>query len=754
MGVAVSAVRCVVVLAVVCAAACSNPDATKRRYLENGNKFAEQKKYTEAILEYRNALQIDDKYAEARKQLAEAYASSGNTEGAFREYKRAADLLPDDTAVQMRAATLLFMAGQFEDVRTRAEAVLRKNPKDLDAQILMANAMVGLRDLEGGVRELDEAIALDPTHAATYTNLALLKLAQGQSEAAQAAFEKAVSLDPSSLKARLALTHFFLSTGKLAMAEKTLNEALKIDPNDTLANRTLAALYIGTGRHTLAEKPLKLIVDVTKTARSKFVLAEYYAREGRPKDARLLLEPLVKSNDTYAEAQTRLALLTYAGGDRDRAKKMLNEVLAAYPSHPVALQVRARWYLADGQPAQALDRAKAAVNAAPRSIDALYLLGTLQALNKQPEAATTSFNQVLKLNPRATAAQIQASQLRLEQGEADAAVGLAQDAVASAPAIPEARLVLARALVAQHDFTRAEVEINQLLSRYPRASAVHSIKGTMHLLKGDAAAARQAYQKAFDLAPGSIAALTGLTMLDMQQQKIDAARARLESRLVTDAKRPDVLALAGKVYLAAGDPMKAEQLLRQTIQLAPGMPEPYMMLVDIYRSQQRLPAAQAEYDAMVARDAGNVGARMMAATLAHAQNNPTEAKKRYSELLALEPRAVIAANNLAWIYADERQNLDTALDLAGRATEQLPDYADAWDTLGWVYYQKQLPLLAIQPFERAVTRDPNNATFHYHLALAFIGGGDRAKARESLERALKLQPDFKEAQKEMRALNQ
>jgi Tfp pilus assembly protein PilF len=71
-----------------------------------------------------------------------------------------------------------------------------------------------------------------------------------------------------------------------------------------------------------------------------------------------------------------------------------------------------------------------------------------------------------------------------------------------------------------------------------------------------------------------------------------------------------------------------------------------------------------------------------------------------------------------------------------------------------VYYRKQLPLLAIDPFEKAVTRDPGNATFHYHLALAFIGGGDRARARESLERALKLQPDFKDAQTEMRALNQ
>ena len=88
--------------------------------------------------------------------------------------------------------------------------------------------------------------------------------------------------------------------------------------------------------------------------------------------------------------------------------------------------------------------------------------------------------------------------------------------------------------------------------------------------------------------------------------------------------------------------------------------------------------------------------------LVHAQGRLAEAKRRYAELLEREPRAAVAANNLAWIYADEQQNLDVALDLAERATEQMPDYAEAWDTLGWVYHRKQLPMLAVAPFEKAV----------------------------------------------------
>src|ERR1044071_1712841 len=195
---------------------CSS-EAKKKEYFEAGKRLVTEKRYVEAILQFRNALQIDDKYADARVQLAETLALSGNPEGAYREYQRAADLLPNDPSVQTRAATLLFMAGQFEDVRTRVQAVLKKNPKDLDAQLLYANALVGLKDIEGGVQQIEEAIKIDPSNAATYTNLALLKMAQGQRDAAEAAFRKAVELDPKSIKARLALTYFQMAAGTMAL---------------------------------------------------------------------------------------------------------------------------------------------------------------------------------------------------------------------------------------------------------------------------------------------------------------------------------------------------------------------------------------------------------------------------------------------------------------------------------------------------------------------------------------------------------
>ena len=739
---------------VIVVTGCTSSETRKQEFFEAGKRLAAEKRYVEAILQFRNALQIDDKYGEARAQLAEALAARGNPEGAYREYQRAADLLPNDPAVQTRAATLLFMAGQFEDVRTRAQAALKKNPKDLEAQLLYANALVGLKDLEGGVKQIEEAIRIDPAHAATYTNLALLKLAQGQREASEGAFRRAVELDPKSMKARLALTYFQMAAGDVAQAEKSLAEALAIDPRDPLTNRTLAVLYAATGRDALAEAPLKVVVEVTKTARAKFALADYYIRLKRTADARAVLDPLVKDRDASAEAQIRIAELTYSTGNTVGGKKALAEVLRSYPNHPAALQLRAKWLVLDGRPAQALEAASAAVTAAPRDVGALYLRGTLQAVLGQRDAAVRSFNDVLRLNARAAAAQIQLSQLSLRGGDTENAVGMAREAVANDPRSAEARLVLVRALIAQREFARADAELSGLLAAFPKAAGVNAAKGTLELLKGNKAGARAAFQRGFDSEPSSIAAVSGLSLLDVQEQKTADAVARVEKRLAAEPKRPELLLLAGRVYIADKNLKKAEQVLRQVLDLTPTMPEAYLRLTDVYRETQRIDAARAEFDALVARNGANVSARTMAAVLVHMKGDLEDAKRRYTELLTLEPRAAMAANNLAWIYADEKQNLDEAVGLAERATEQLPDYAEAWDTLGWVYQRKQLPLLAVVPFEKAVNQEPGNATFHYHLGVALAGTGDRARARESLQMALKLQPAFPDAEREMKALAQ
>jgi Tfp pilus assembly protein PilF len=95
--------------------ACSkDPDQVKRDHILRGDAFVAQKKYAEASIEYRSAIQADARDVEARKKLAEVYVVTQDLTEALREYVRAADLAPDDIQIQLAAGGFMQLAGRSE----------------------------------------------------------------------------------------------------------------------------------------------------------------------------------------------------------------------------------------------------------------------------------------------------------------------------------------------------------------------------------------------------------------------------------------------------------------------------------------------------------------------------------------------------------------------------------------------------------------------------------------------------------------
>jgi Tfp pilus assembly protein PilF len=183
------------------------------------------------------------------------------------------------------------------------------------------------------------------------------------------------------------------------------------------------------------------------------------------------------------------------------------------------LLLKSRWLLAEGKRQEALDRATAAVKADPTSPTAHYMVGTIQTSLRQTKEAAVSFGEVLKLNPRASAAQVQLARLNLMAGDPRQAVEFAKEALSTAPNDPEARVSLVRGLLAQRDVVEAEKQIAALLKQYPKVSVVHSLDGTLRLMKKDVNGARASYDRALDLNPQSIEALTGVTRIDRTQSR-------------------------------------------------------------------------------------------------------------------------------------------------------------------------------------------------------------------------------------------
>jgi Tfp pilus assembly protein PilF len=213
-----------------------------------------------------------------------------------------------------------------------------------------------------------------------------------------------------------------------------------------------------------------------------------------------------------------------------------------------------------------------------------------------------------------------------------------------------------------------------------------------------------------------------------------------------------LLLLAARTYASIGDLANAEQTLKRAIQIDMTLLPAYEMLAQVYVRQNRLDEAREEFDKLAAQQSAPAMALTMSGLLLQARGNEREARQRFEKAVHADDRAFVAANNLAWIYADSGEHLAEALRLARAAAEAVPGNADVLDTLGWVYLKSSLPALAVAPLTRAIAIDPNRAGFQYRLGLAHTRSGDSERGRTALNRALELEPKAAWAEEARRIL--
>ncbi len=101
-----------------------------------------------------------------------------------------------------------------------------------------------------------------------------------------------------------------------------------------------------------------------------------------------------------------------------------------------------------------------------------------------------------------------------------------------------------------------------------------------------------------------------------------------------------------------------------------------------------------------------------------------------------------ASAKLAALLANQRMDLDRAVQLASAAKRSFPDEPDFSDTLGWAQVRMGRAKMGLPFLVAAARTDADNALYRYHLGVAYEELGELAKARVELTRALQSDPNF------------
>jgi tetratricopeptide (TPR) repeat protein len=722
------------------ASACSrDAERAKREYVERGDRYVKEKNVDAAIIEYRNATQQDPRFGEAYRKLAAAYLGRGQGAEALRAAATAADLLPNDADAQVDAGSLLLLAGKFREAKKYAEKALAGNATDVRARVLLGNATAGLKDIDTAIKEFEEAIRLDPQQAGIYTGLAALKATSGDREAAERIFKQAITTDPKSVNARLALAQFYWSNERLPDAERVLKEAHEMTSRDPRVNVMLAVFYQAIRRGAEAEPYLRTAVDEGKDPRLTMLLADYYIARDRRSEAARLLGPIASDRRFGPLVGLRLAGIAQIDGHPDEAITIIDRALAVEPNNPTTAAAKSDLLRQQNKLDQASQVAEAAVAAHPSSAEVQFVHGRILRATGKFDRAEQAFNEVLRLNPRAAAARVELARLHVRKGSDDA-VTLATAATKADPSSLDARLTVARALMQRREYAKAQAILDELVGVASGVAAVHAQIGSLHAMQQDAARARAAFTRALELDALQLEAVGGLTALDFAAGQRQQAIARLDATLARAPKNTGLLLLAANAQASVKNFAGAEALLLTAIELDPASLNAYSLLGRIYLTQKQLDAARSQFEKVAARQERPVGALTLIGTIDLLQNRTSEAQKAFERALTFDPKAGVAANNLAWMHLENGGSLDLALHLAEVAKAALPNAPEVNDTLGWAYYKKGMMAEAVTALRRSAELDPNNATTAYHLSLAYEKSGNREDARQIMTLYLQLDP--------------
>ena len=190
--------------------------------------------------------------------------------------------------------------------------------------------------------------------------------------------------------------------------------------------------------------------------------------------------------------------------------------------------------------------------------------------------------------------------------------------------------------------------------------------------------------------------------------------AALYQRLNSDREYRRLLA-AGDEALAAGETYRAIESFSGALAFRPASMVAYLRRGEAYRAQER-------YD---------------------------EAIRDWREAIRLAPEApqpLVALGELA----DARGDFTQAADWFSQAVERLKDEDPAiLYRLALARYRAGTPGAAILPLERAVARHPSSGASNYLLGLIYRDTNNTARAIQSIEAALAIQPDLTPAREEL-----
>jgi tetratricopeptide (TPR) repeat protein len=787
-------VLCLLLAVASSLAGCANPAKAKADHVANGEKYLGESKFQEASLEFRNAIQIDDKLAAAHWGLARAFEGLERFPEMIDELRKTITLDKENLDARIKLGNY-YLAGSRNRAEIIAESerlakeVLDKDPKNIEGHILMGGVYFAQQQKDKAYEELNHAIQLDTNRVESYLSLAKFHIAAREPEKAEDLFKRALSINANSSLAHTEYGKFLTQQNRQAEAEAELRKAVEVGPNDRNARFILASYYLVNRQFDKAEESYKALAAMPPPKpENQAVLADFYSAVGRNDEAVKIYQDLVSKTPDFLQGRYRLAEILLTRGDIKGATAQIDEAFKKDQHDRQALLLRARIRAQRGQPDDlkaAIEDLKDVLRQEPNSRPALYFMAQNNYNLGLIDQSRAFASDLEKNYPDYLPAKLMQLQLTMAGGKPSdytAAIALATDLIGrvdkTAPDRENSPQILAevreKALLTRGTAqlqlknipaARQDYELAKGIAE--RDPVVHNSLALVSLAENNQQDAISSFENALNVDATNFDALNGLVTLYARNNQLDKAHARVDQALGAYPNMAPLHYLKAQVYGYQQNSQMVEAELNKALELDQNYLPAYSALAALYIQSKQEDRAIAQYQKIISLRPENSTPYVLIGMLEDQRKNYDVAADNYRKALEKDSNSVIAANNLAWLYATTgKGNLDEAVRLAQGAVQKNPNIAGFVDTLGWVYYKKNLHAAAVEQLQKAVSlneaqaRASNSvpsAAYHYHLGMALKEKGDKDEARRELQTAIRLSDkapfaDLDDARKALAAL--
>ncbi|HEV8326517.1 MAG TPA: tetratricopeptide repeat protein [Nitrospiraceae bacterium] len=724
----------------------SSPEAKKAKHREQAETYFEKGQYHEALIEYKNVAQVDPKDADAHYRLALTYLKLGGTtnlQGAFAELSRTVELDKTNRDAQLKLGELYLLGNEPAKARKQAEIVLVSAPQNTEGLILKGRSLINEKHYAEGIAELKKAIELDPKNMQTYIDLARAQVFAKDTAAAEQTLKNALTIDSRSAEILLALGDFRVTTGKPDQAEIIYKQALEIAPENEEIFLRLASVYQRSGKWTDVETTLqKLAALKPQDEKPHIHLGDFFTWLGQRDKALASYQRATEVNPSSVIARDKLISHYLDTGKTSEAEAKVKDILEKNNKDLMGRFFDARIRLAKNNSDEAISLLQGVVKDEPQFAGAHYFLGVAFLQKHQMTQARSAFTEAVKLNPKLAEARTALAKIHLAEGSADLAIEQAQAAIQLNPRNVQAAVIAGDAYLLKGDVAKSKQVFEAIAKALPNEPLGPYRLGLVARAEKNEAKALAYFEEALSKKQGAIEPLTQIAMIKFAQGKADEARERVNKQIEASPKNPLFYTLLGQLWMRTKDAGRAEIAFKKAIELDDSLLSAYMNLAQVYHLAGKTDQAVKEYEAILVKNPKVIQAHMLLGVIHESRNEYDKAQAQYEAILKLAPRFAPAANNLAWLMAEQGRNLDVALSHAQTAREGRPDDPHIADTLGWIYYKKNAYLLAVSLLKEAAEKLPNEPIVHFHHGMAQYKNGNPVGAKKSLQAALKLNQSF------------